>query len=542
MNSSHRSSSYAGSMRIVLVNWSRVWDGTRIGGGVGGYVQGLARALVGLGHDVVTLHAGQEAVPAVDPGTFCPAPGPVELRRHMDWEGIRCFEIVNTPVLAPARFQARDPLTEIASAELDAELCRFASLIKPDVIHLHNIEGLTASAIRALRQGCSAKILYSVHNYHTVCPQVYLMKQGASPCRDFEGGLACESCVLSPGVSDDPQTEWHRRWTGAMKRLNVPVGPPLIPTIEGRLPGAYEPVQSQVDATRELPLDGEDSRGIFIRPGPMIEDFVLSTEPADNSLDASSGAGVNTGTRFGRRRAAMIDMLNGCDRVLAVSTFVHQRMQTLGVRPSVLKTMTIGTTAAQSNQSSPSATSGRAAADRIRLCFLGFNHVYKGLHVLLDAIDALAPDIAAKIDLSLFVGEIWRTGPRLSRTQQRVHSLTTRDGYEPSELGILLRGIDIGVVPSIWWDNGPQTVMEFLAHNIPVLGANIGGIPDFVTHGKNGLLFRANDRTDLARIITDLVRDPAQFDMLRAGITAPKSMDEHAGELLAEYVSLGVRA
>jgi glycosyltransferase involved in cell wall biosynthesis len=75
-----------------------------------------------------------------------------------------------------------------------------------------------------------------------------------------------------------------------------------------------------------------------------------------------------------------------------------------------------------------------------------------------------------------------------------------------------------------------------------VLGANIGGIPDFVKHGTNGLLFRANDRTDLARIITDLVRDPAQIDTLRAGITAPKSMAEHAGELLAEYTSLGVRA
>lgn len=536
-------------MRIVLVNWSRIWDGTRVGGGVGGYLMGLARSLRDQGHEILTLHAGQEAVPRVDPRSLRPGPGRAEVRRHLDWEGIRCFELVNSPVLAPALFQSREPLGEIASDELDAELERFVRLVQPDIIHLHNIEGLTASAIHAMRRGGSAKLLFSIHNYHTICPSVYLMKHGVSPCHDFEGGKACETCVLGPGVSRDPAPEWMRRWTGAMQRLNVPVGPPLMPTIDGELPGAYDPVDDQAGITTPSPIHGADLRGVFKRAGgPMIDEFAVSRDPASNDISPVPVAGPGAAsTPFGQRRSAMIDMLNGCDRVLAVSSFVHRRMQTLGVRASVLRTMTIGTTAghaalpSEADQPSP-VTPGLRASGRVRICFLGFNHIYKGLHVLLDAIDALPAEVAARIDLSLFVGEIWRTGARLTRTQQRVHSLTTRDGYEPAELSGLLHGTDLGVVPSIWWDNGPQTVLEFLAHGIPVLGANIGGIPDFIHDGVNGLLFRANDRVDLAARLSDLIRDPDKLSRLRQGVTPPKSMHTHAQELIAEYISLGARA
>ncbi|MBU6413144.1 MAG: glycosyltransferase [Planctomycetes bacterium] len=528
-------------MRIVMVNWSRIWDGTRHGGGVGGYMLGLARVLRDQGHDVIALQSGLEEVPSVDPNTLRPSPGPVEVRRHWDFEGIRCFEVVNSPVLAPGRYQNRQPLNEIASAELDRELTRFASLIKPDVIHLHNIEGLTASAVCALRQGCGSRIVYSVHNYHTVCPQIYLMKDGATPCHDSQGGAACVSCVSCPGVSEDPDKEWHRRWTGAMQRLNVPIGPPLMPTVEGRLPDAYEPAQSSHDVERAMPLDGTDIRGIFKRPGLLMEEYRVSRDGMDNTIRPEPHAA--TLTPFGERRKAMIAMLNECDRVLAVSSFVQRRMTTLGVRASVIKTMTIGTQAgSDSNSAKVTQPTSQRSDGTLRVCFLGFNHIYKGLHVLLDAIESMPTDLAARVDLSLFVGEIWRSGAQLTRIRSRVRSMTTLDGYQPHELSTLLHGVQVGVVPSIWWDNGPQTVMEFLAHGIPVVGANIGGIPDFIEHGRNGLLFHANDRADLARTLSDLVRDPAKVESLRSSVTPPKNMDKHARELIAEYAALGAKA
>jgi glycosyltransferase involved in cell wall biosynthesis len=314
-----------------------------------------------------------------------------------------------------------------------------------------------------------------------------------------------------------------------------------MPTIEGRLPDAYEPAHTSHDIERPLPLNGTDIRGVFKRPGLLMDEYNLSRDGMDNTIRPEPHAPLLT--PFGQRRRAMIDMLNECDRVLAVSSFVQRRMTTLGVRPSVIKTMTIGTQAGDAMNASQAVPAPAARTEgTLRVCFLGFNHIYKGLHVLLDAIEAMPAELALRIDLSLFVGEIWRSGNHLTRGQQRVRSMTTLDGYQPHELSTLLRGVQVGVVPSIWWDNGPQTVLEFLAHGIPVVGANIGGIPDFVEHGKNGLLFHANDRADLARTLSELVSDPAKVETLRSHVTAPKSMHTHAQELIAEYITLGAKA
>src|SRR5690606_18088241 len=124
---------------------------------------------------------------------------------------------------------------------------------------------------------------------------------------------------------------------------------------------------------------------------------------------------------------------------------------------------------------------------------------------------------------------------RFRRMEPRLARLRYHEGYEPPDIPWICGGQDIGVVPSVWWDNGPQTVMEFLACGLPVLGAEIGGIPDFVTQGVNGLLFRANDRFDLARTLAKLIDEPELAGRLRAGVRPPKTMEAHAAELEQIY-------
>ena len=94
------------------------------------------------------------------------------------------------------------------------------------------------------------------------------------------------------------------------------------------------------------------------------------------------------------------------------------------------------------------------------------------------------------------------------------------------------------MVPSVWWDNGPQTVFESLTCGVPVLGAELGGIPDSITHGVNGLLFRGNDRFDLARRLAEVVREPAMLDRMRANVRPGKSIASHAVEMETMYQSL----
>ena len=100
---------------------------------------------------------------------------------------------------------------------------------------------------------------------------------------------------------------------------------------------------------------------------------------------------------------------------------------------------------------------------------------------------------------------------------------------------MLVAGKDFGLVPSVWWDNGPQTVMEFFSCGLPVVAAALGGIPDLVKHGVNGLLHRGNDRADLARTLTEVVRAPGGLLELRRNVRPPLSMPEHAAAMEAVY-------
>ena len=64
------------------------------------------------------------------------------------------------------------------------------------------------------------------------------------------------------------------------------------------------------------------------------------------------------------------------------------------------------------------------------------------------------------------------------------------------------------VVPSRWYENSPLTVMEGLAHGRPIIGANIGGIPELIETEVDGLLFQSGDASDLARQIASMTANP----------------------------------
>jgi glycosyltransferase involved in cell wall biosynthesis len=99
----------------------------------------------------------------------------------------------------------------------------------------------------------------------------------------------------------------------------------------------------------------------------------------------------------------------------------------------------------------------------------------------------------------------------------------------------MMGGKDLTLVPSVWWDNAPQTVFESMSCGVPVLGAAVGGIPDFVHHGVNGLLFRGNDREDLKRRLIEVIENPWQLEELRKNVRPCKSIEEHTPEMERIY-------
>lgn len=63
------------------------------------------------------------------------------------------------------------------------------------------------------------------------------------------------------------------------------------------------------------------------------------------------------------------------------------------------------------------------------------------------------------------------------------------------------------IVPSIWYENCPYSILETLATGKPVIGSNIGGIPELIEDGKNGFLYNYDDIPKLAQLINVLFSD-----------------------------------
>ena len=95
-------------------------------------------------------------------------------------------------------------------------------------------------------------------------------------------------------------------------------------------------------------------------------------------------------------------------------------------------------------------------------------------------------------------GEVPRAFAEQLLSMDRRGVVELAGAFSHAELPEILSGLDAAVIPSLWWDCAPLVVAECLAGRVPVVGANMGGIPDFVEHGINGLLFDGRSATALA--------------------------------------------
>jgi len=77
-----------------------------------------------------------------------------------------------------------------------------------------------------------------------------------------------------------------------------------------------------------------------------------------------------------------------------------------------------------------------------------------------------------------------------------------------------LRNMEIMVHASTSADPCPSTVVEGMAHGLPVVGSNGGGVPEMIIDGESGLLSPMGDAEGLARALESLLRDPARANRL----------------------------
>jgi len=166
--------------------------------------------------------------------------------------------------------------------------------------------------------------------------------------------------------------------------------------------------------------------------------------------------------------------------------------------------------------------------------FLGRLSEEKGIETLVEAMKTV------KNGKLIIVG----TGPLEKELSRKIESENIRGvklvGFKTDDdLKALIQNAMCTILPSAWYENGPMSLLESFAYGKPVIGSNIGGIPEHIEDGIDGFLFECGNADDLADRISKMFADPDKA--IEMGKNARKkvenlySIETHMERLLRVY-------
>jgi glycosyltransferase involved in cell wall biosynthesis len=154
-----------------------------------------------------------------------------------------------------------------------------------------------------------------------------------------------------------------------------------------------------------------------------------------------------------------------------------------------------------------------------RFLFIGRFEPRKGADVLLRALDA----VKAEMDFELLiVGPA--VGPLYEQLQREIspelwRRITFKNNLTAAEVAREMAEATLLIYPTLV-DVSPNTVKEAVVAGLPVVASRVGGIPDYVVPGENGLLFAPGNLEECVRAI----REAGQHSLFARGVVAEKTL------------------
>ncbi|NWG15748.1 MAG: glycosyltransferase [Chloroflexi bacterium] len=232
------------------------------------------------------------------------------------------------------------------------------------------------------------------------------------------------------------------------------------------------------------------------------------------------------------RQAALRNTLDAVDLVICPSRYLIGKFAEFGFKTERFLFVRQGLAAPDTARPD----SRRADGDGLRLGYVGQIKTHKGVDLLIDAVVGLLNN---QENVSL---DIWGTDTEspayaaaLKRRSAHHPAIRWNGRYLGAEVWNVLADMDVLVMPSRWYENSPNSILEAYYMGIPAVVTNLGGMAELVGHEKSGLLFELNDAGDLRRQIRRLIHEPGLLERLRVGIPPVKTIDEEMEEILSHY-------
>lgn len=99
----------------------------------------------------------------------------------------------------------------------------------------------------------------------------------------------------------------------------------------------------------------------------------------------------------------------------------------------------------------------------------------------------------------------------------------------------LLEGARFMVLSAEWSENNPLTIIESQSLGTPVLGARIGGIPELIDEGINGMTFTSGDVNDLTEKIRLMMSSTFSYSDIAASAQKKYSAEAYYDKLMEIY-------
>jgi len=214
---------------------------------------------------------------------------------------------------------------------------------------------------------------------------------------------------------------------------------------------------------------------------------------------------------------AFANPYHSVDYFICPSVFIKKKFEAFGFDKKKLRQVynLFDIDSVSGQYEAPSETAGKPY-----IVYVGNILKVKGIFTLAKAMSGL--------DLDLLViggGEHFSELKELVENN-RIHNVKLLGKMPKEEVFRFVQHALFVVVPSEWYENLPYSLVEALLLAKPVLGADIGGIPELVIDDVTGKLFRPADETDLRLKIEWMMSDKDK--LTRMG----KDAREHALNLV----------
>jgi len=345
---------------------------------------------------------------------------------------------------------------------------------RPDVVHFFHLARLSASLVEICRRSRLPTVLTAT-DFWFLCPTTQLRLPDNSPCRGPDrSGVNCLRHFLY--------------WTGRSRLASMLTA----------LPDAM--VATVISACRSKALGK-----IGLAAGVQA----LADRP-----------------RYLRAR------LNEVDRVLVPTRLMERLLTSYGLERSKAVYCPFGIEVREPSHRRDLPL--RRPEEPLRVGFIGTLVEHKGVHILIAAVRQIAGQpIALQIygrpeDFPDYAAQLRAQ----AAGDERIGFLGT---FSIERIGEVFAGIDVLVVPSLWYENTPLVVYSAQAFGCPVVASDFEGLSEVVVHGENGLLFAAGDVNALARSLERLIREPDLLARLSRSARPPKPIARYAAECVAVY-------